>query len=249
MSALAVDRAIRRRFAEAYRTIPGLRTLDNDPFPERTNTSFLAGIGEQNPHCQPLGLEMPRGSQEIERVWVFLENDDGHHHDIAHHVSFQNIRYRWREEEGATGRDCIGIGTTQTVNSQGEVVSGPDMIIERPQAQPESLYYDFHVVSRLYPFAQEILGVVLDLFPMHGHLDIEFRDGSIHPVDMIRRVNPFRSSTFDATLEPGDPGIRRYRWTVQYEVESYTDNTLQGVPRQTIKSTCAPHEVDLLPRE
>jgi hypothetical protein len=124
--------------------------------------------------------------------------------------------------------------------------------VVRPQAQPESLYYDFHVASRSYIFSEEMLAVVKEMFPARGDLTITFRDGSTHTVDMLRRTNAFRSSPFDATMTEDDPGVRLYRWTMQYEVESYEDNTLQGEFRPTIRSHGCPTlgfiPVGLLPR-
>lgn len=244
MSVFSVDRAIRRRFAEANAHIPGLQVIENDPFPEFTNTTTLVSDGEGEV-CGPVAWMYPRGGSRVERVLVFQENEKGHNVDIAHHISFQHVRNRWRSEEPPVGfdRDCLGC--TSAVNSAGETVYGPDLVRIRPSAEPESYYYDFHVQSRDYGIAEMLLATVRRMFPARGALEVTYLDGSQEFVDMLLTTNPFRSSSFDATLTPGDPGVRRYRWSMQYEVEGYDDNTLEGEWQQTIREPCAP--VDLFP--
>jgi len=249
VSALAVDRAIRRRFAEVYKHVPGLRVLEQDPFPELANTSFLIGGGD-GVACPPLALSYPTGGGMFERVIVFAENEEGHSHDIRHHVSFQNVRDGWRADEGSTGLSKECLGWKPATNYLGERVYVPDLVRVRPKAEPVSLFYDFHVVSSNCTLARILLDTTKGLFPRQGALEVTFRNGDSHTIDMLRRTEPYRSSPFDATLTPGDPGVRRYRWSMQYEVESYEDHSLQGEWKQTVtQAQCAGRTLDLMPRD
>ncbi len=237
MSAFAsVDAAIRARFANAYETIPGIR-VEDDPFPGQTSTRSVVGVPVLGQCCEPLTLYTPMGG-DIHPVVVFQETREGHHVDIENTIEFQAVRTRYRVEEGSNGVDVETLGSTKTLNSKGEVVWGPNLKRIRPQAVPESIYYDFHIEARHIGIAGALLDMLTTLFPPQGAIDIVRLNGCVVTIDVIRTTNPFRSSTFDATLSPGDPGVRKYRWTAQYEFESYSDNTLQGEYKQTVTSRC-----------
>ena len=237
MSAFAsVDAAIRARFAHAYEAIPGIR-VEDDPFPGQTSTRSIVGVPTPGVCCEPLTLYTPLGG-EIHPVMVFQETSEGHHVDIENTIEFQAVRTRYRVEEGANGVDVETMGLIKTQDANGNDIWGPNLKRVRPQATPESIYYDFHVEARHIGIAYALLDMLTTLFPPQGAIDIVRLNGCVVTIDVIRTTNPFRSSTFDPTLSPGDPGVRKYRWTAQYEFESYTDNTLQGEFKQTVTSRC-----------
>lgn len=237
MSSFAsVDAAIRARFANAYEIMPGIR-IEDDPFPGKTSTRTTVGVPALGVCCEPLVLYAPMGG-ELHPVIVFQETREGHHVDIENTIEFQAVRTRFRNEEGINGVDVETLGSIKTQDGAGNDVWGANLKRTRPQAIPESIYYDFHVEARHIGIAGALLEMVTTLFPPLGAIEIVRLNGCAVHIDVIRTTNPFRSSPFDATLSPGDPGVRKYRWTVQYEFESYSDNTLQGEYKQTVTSRC-----------
>lgn len=233
---VSVDQAIRARFANVYQVITGVR-VENDPFPGKTSTGSTVGVGAGPGCCPPLRLFVPMGG-ELYPVIIFQETREGHHVDIHNTIEFQEVRTRFRNEEGITGSDVESLGLVKTQGANGEDVWGADLKLVRPQAIPESLYYDFHVESRDHDIAVALRDMVTTLFPPLGAIEVTRLNGCRVFFDVQRTTNPFRSSPFDATLSPGDPGVRKYRWTAQYEFEAYIDNTLQGELKQTITSRC-----------
>ena len=233
---VSVDDAIRARFANAHELLTGVR-VEDDPFPSQTSTRTVVGTGQSGLCCPPVELFVPFGGQ-IHPVVVFQENREGHHVDIPNTIEFQAVRTRFRNEETITGVDIETLGSVKTQGIDGKDVWGPNLKRIRPQAIPESLYYDFHIETRNYRLSVSLLSMLTSLFPPLGNIEITRANGCVVFFDVIRTTNPFRSSPFDATLTPGDPGVRKYRWTAQYEFEAYTDNTLQGKYRQTITSRC-----------
>lgn len=232
----SVDRAIRSRFSRANEVITGVR-IENDPFPEQTPTRTTLGAGGGYGCCPPVKLYTPMGGK-LHPVLVFRENREGHNVDIENTIEFQPVRTRFRNEEGINGVDVETLGWVKTQNSLGEDVWGPNLKLVRPKAIPESIYYDFHVEARHDWLAGSLLQMLTDLFPPLGEIEITRLNGCAVWIDVIRTTNPFRSSTFDATLTPGDAGVRKFRWTAQYEFESFSDNTLQGEFKQTVTSRC-----------
>lgn len=233
---VSVDQAIRARFANVYQFIAGVR-VEDDPFPGQTSTRSTVGVGFGPGCCPPLKLFTPMGGQLVP-VLVLQETREGHSVDIHNTIEFQEVRTRFRNEEGINGTDIESLGFVQSRNAAGENVWGSDLKLVRPQAIPESLYYDFHTESRDHNISVALRDMVTTLFPPLGAIEITLLNGCRVFIDVIRTTNPFRSSAFDATMSPGDPGVRKYRWTSQYEFEAYIDNTLQGELKQTITSRC-----------
>lgn len=237
----AVRRAIRKRFATAHAYRHDIQVVDSCD-PEITPTHTM--VGEGVPDCPPLSMHLLFQSN-LRHIRVFEEDAGGHDVDHWPSISFRHVRDRPRPEEGyQNGMDVDCCGCTTAVNSQGETVVGPDLIRQRPMAQPKTLVFEFWMESLNADLGFELLSLVSELFPAQGALEVTRKDGSKVSFDMLEDVPPFRSRGFDPTLENGDPGSRFYRWTSIYKVEAYTDNTLQGQWKQTVRSHC--EDVNLL---
>lgn len=230
----AVNQAIRKRFATAYADVRGEMAADVS-LPEFTPTYLYVGADQPVDGCGPIRMFWNQGSHAIP-VLVFQENRDGQDAAIENTIEFQPIRTRYRDEDIPPGVDVSELGQRTVVLKNGKTITGPELIRLRPGAQPESLYYEFRVESREAKMANRLVDAVSTLFPSRGAIDISRADGSTLNIAVFRSTNWYRSSLFDATLAPGDPGLRRYQWTAQYHFESYTDNTLQGRWLPTILS-------------
>jgi hypothetical protein len=201
-------------------------------------------LGSGAPDCPPLSLYL-NFQNNLRHIRVFEEDAGGHDVDHWPTISFRHVRDRPRPDEAYwNGKDIDCLGSTSATNYKGETVYGPDLIRERPQAQPKTLVFEFWMESLNLDLGFELLSLMTTLFPSQGALEVTRKDGSNVTFDMLEDVPPFRSRGFDPTLEGGDPGVRFYRWTSIYKVEAYEDNTLQGEWKQTVRSHC--ENVDLI---